>query len=157
MSENIDLGAITRDKDLTSQEGRPRGRKRRKVSYLTVNKITSVDYKDVAVLRRFINDRGKILSSRQTGATAKEQRMVARAIRRARELALLPYVVAEMSSERKEGGSRYSRSSERAQAPQEPAAAEVEIAAPPEAGGEAPPVAEPEAAPQAESGQQPNE
>jgi small subunit ribosomal protein S18 len=95
--------AMRGDKDSTPETGgKFRGKRRRKVSYLTVNKIDTVDYKDVAVLRRFINDRGKMLPSRQTGNTAKQQRMVARAIRRARELALLPFVVTEMVPDRRE-------------------------------------------------------
>ncbi|MBV9848060.1 MAG: 30S ribosomal protein S18 [Armatimonadetes bacterium] len=76
--------------------GRPGGGnkrfKRRKVSYLTVNKITSVDYKNVTLLRQFTDDRGKIVPRRRSGATAKEQRMIATAIKRAREIALLPFV-----------------------------------------------------------------
>lgn len=83
-----------------SGEPRFRGRKRRKVSYLTINKIDKVDYKDVATLKRFLNDRGKILPTRQSGNTAKQQRMIARAIRRARELALLPFVVTEFVADR---------------------------------------------------------
>ncbi|MER3465691.1 MAG: 30S ribosomal protein S18, partial [Armatimonadota bacterium] len=59
--------------------------------------MRQVDYKDVAVLKRFINDEGKILGRRHTGATAKEQRMIARAIRRAREMALLPFVALDSS------------------------------------------------------------
>lgn len=100
---------FARDKDGPPEGGRFKGRKRRKVSYLTINKIDSVDYKDVAVLRRFINDRGKILPSRQSGNTAKQQRMITRAIYRARELALLPFVVQEMGSDRKEYGPRRDR------------------------------------------------
>jgi small subunit ribosomal protein S18 len=84
-------------------------RKRRKVSYLTLNKIERVDYKDIAILRRFINDRGKILPSRQTGATAGQQRMITRAILRAREMALLPFAVNEMGSDRRESGPRRER------------------------------------------------
>lgn len=74
--------------------GRPKrgGFKRRKVSYLTINKIKSVDYKNVTLLRQFTDDRGKIIPRRRSGATAKEQRMVAIAIKRAREIALLPFV-----------------------------------------------------------------
>lgn len=79
------------------EEPRAKGRRRRKVSYLTINKIATVDYKDVSTLRRFINDRGKILPSRQSGNTAKQQRMIARAIRRAREMALLPFVVRDQT------------------------------------------------------------
>src|SRR5450432_1241043 len=82
------------DKDqLGMGEGGPRfkSKRRRKVSYLTLNKIDTVDYKEINILRRFLNDRGKILPSRQTGNTAKQQRMIAEAIRRAREMALLPF------------------------------------------------------------------
>jgi small subunit ribosomal protein S18 len=84
-------------------------RKRRKVSYLTLNKIERVDYKDIAILRRFTNDRGKILPSRQTGTTASQQRMIAQAIHRAREMALMPFAVSEMGSDRRESGPRRDR------------------------------------------------
>jgi small subunit ribosomal protein S18 len=75
--------------------GRPKragGFKRRKVSSLTINKIKTVDYKNVTLLRTFTDDRGKIVPRRRSGATAKEQRMIAVAIKRAREIALLPFV-----------------------------------------------------------------
>ena len=112
MSEDTQaqLAAAPRmDKD-APEGGRFKGKRRRKVSYLTINKIEIVDYKDVAILKRFINDRGKMLPARQSGNTAKQQRMVARAIRRARELALLPFVVSEMSAERREYTPRRERS-----------------------------------------------
>lgn len=80
-------------------DGKKKGRGKRKVSYLTVNKIDYVDYKDVAVLRRFLTERGKILPSRQTGNSAKQQRMIARAIKRAREMALLPFVVTDLTDD----------------------------------------------------------
>lgn len=51
-----------------------------------------VDYKDVRKLQRFLTERGKILPRRATGLTAKQQRQVARSIKRARQIALLPYV-----------------------------------------------------------------
>jgi len=51
-----------------------------------------VDYKDVRRLQRFLTERGKILPRRATGLTAKQQRQVSRAIKRARQVALLPYV-----------------------------------------------------------------
>lgn len=54
-------------------------------------KIDFVDYKDVALLRRFISDRGKIRSRRVTGLRPQQQRQVATAVRNAREMALLPY------------------------------------------------------------------
>ena len=55
-------------------------------------KQTLPDYKEVAVLRRFISDRGKIISRGRTGVCAKHQRKLAREIKRARYLALLPFV-----------------------------------------------------------------
>ncbi|AIE85805.1 SSU ribosomal protein S18p [Fimbriimonas ginsengisoli Gsoil 348] len=97
------------------------------MSYLTTNKIDYVDYKEVNILRRFLNDRGKILPSRQSGNTAKQQRMIAEQIRRAREMALLPFVVTEMGSDRREYGPRRERGPRRddmnaqAQAPAAPA------------------------------------
>jgi small subunit ribosomal protein S18 len=69
-----------------------RGRnKRRKVCYFTVNKIQHIDYKDTELLRKFISERGKILPRRVTGTKAKYQRMLTVAIKRARQMALLPY------------------------------------------------------------------
>ncbi len=62
---------------------------RRKVCYFTKNKITYIDYKDVELLKRFI---GKIIPRRVTGTSAKYQRQLATAIKRARQMALLPYV-----------------------------------------------------------------
>jgi len=64
----------------------------RKVCFFTVNKIEFIDYKNIQLLRRFITDRGKILPRRTTGTSAKYQRMLSQAIKRAREIALLPYV-----------------------------------------------------------------
>ncbi len=55
-------------------------------------KVPAVDYKDVALLRKFISDRGKIRSRRVTGACEQYQRKVAVAIKNAREMALLPYI-----------------------------------------------------------------
>ncbi|MGW0701966.1 30S ribosomal protein S18 [Streptomyces sp. NPDC002867] len=53
--------------------------------------ITYIDYKDTDLLRKFISDRGKIRSRRVTRVTAQQQRLLARAIKNAREMALLPY------------------------------------------------------------------
>lgn len=53
--------------------------------------VTQVDYKDVTLLRTFVSDRGKIRSRRITGLTPQQQRMVTRAVKNAREMALLPY------------------------------------------------------------------
>lgn len=72
--------------------GMRRGRaKRRKVCYFTSNGITHIDYKDVDLLRRFVSERGKILPRRVTGTSAKYQRKLTAAIKRARTMALLPY------------------------------------------------------------------
>jgi small subunit ribosomal protein S18 len=55
------------------------------------DKVTYVDYKDIALLRRFMSDRGKIRARRVTGNCSQHQRLVASAIKNAREMALLPY------------------------------------------------------------------
>ncbi|MDG4657566.1 30S ribosomal protein S18 [Ectobacillus antri] len=73
--------------------GRKGGRgKRRKVCFFTANGITHIDYKDVDLLKRFVSERGKILPRRVTGTSAKYQRKLTIAIKRARQMALLPYV-----------------------------------------------------------------
>lgn len=54
-------------------------------------RVGIIDYKDVATLRKFISDRGKIRSRRITGVSVQEQRLIAKAIKNAREMALLPY------------------------------------------------------------------
>ncbi len=69
------------------------GRKgRRKVCSFCVDKIESIDYKDVARLRRFMSERAKILPRRVTGTCARHQRELTVAIKRARQIALLPFV-----------------------------------------------------------------
>lgn len=71
---------------------RPRGRKpRRKVCTFCVDKIQHIDYKDIARLRRFTSERGKILPRRMSGTCAKHQRQLSTAIKRARTIALMPY------------------------------------------------------------------
>ena len=65
---------------------------RKKVCFFTKNKITYIDYKDVDLLKRFVSANGKIIPRRVTGTSAKYQRMLAVAIKRAREMALLPFV-----------------------------------------------------------------
>jgi small subunit ribosomal protein S18 len=71
---------------------RVRPHKRKKVCQFYVDKATSIDYKDTAKLRRFISERGKILPRRTTGTCAAHQRQLTVAIKRARQIALLPYV-----------------------------------------------------------------
>ena len=65
---------------------------RKKVCYFTKNNITYIDYKDVETLKKFISPNGKISPRRATGACAKHQREIAVAIKRARFMALLPYI-----------------------------------------------------------------
>jgi small subunit ribosomal protein S18 len=74
------------------------GSGRRKPCPYCKDKIEYVDYKDVTGLRRFVSERGKIRSRRITGACRRHQSQIARAVKRARELALLPYA-AEPASE----------------------------------------------------------
>ena len=62
---------------------------KKKSNPLKAAKITYVDYKDTALLRKFISDRGKIRARRVTGVTSQQQRQIARAIRRARVMGLL--------------------------------------------------------------------
>jgi len=100
---------------LAKQRSRPTSRRRdkkgaggsgrRKPCPYCRDKIEFVDYKDVSTLRKFISDRGKIRSRRITGACRRHQNQVARAVKRARELALLPYVAESTGGER-EGGRR---------------------------------------------------
>jgi small subunit ribosomal protein S18 len=73
--------------------------RRRKVCQFCGEKVDHIDYKDVDLLRRYVSDRGKIRPRRQTGVCAKHQRRLAVAIKRARHIALLPFV-AEINNRR---------------------------------------------------------
>ena len=68
-------------------------RKRRKVCQFCVDKCTYVDYKDTTRLKRYLSERGKILPRRATGTCAQHQRQLTEAVKRSRQVALLPYVV----------------------------------------------------------------
>ena len=72
--------------------GQQKNRKRRKVCQFCVDKAQFVDYKDTAKLRKYLSERSKILPRRTTGTCAYHQRMLTEAIKRARQVALLPYV-----------------------------------------------------------------
>lgn len=85
---------------MSSREGYNRGnnaggqmkrKPRKKVCQFCQEKATSIDYKEVGKLKKYVTERGKILPRRITGACAKHQRMVTRAIKRSRSIALLPY------------------------------------------------------------------
>ena len=95
--------------------GKPRARPRnrdyprrykKKVSIITTERLAYVDYKDVNLLRRFMSDRAKIRARKVTGNNAQQQRVVARAIKIAREMALLPYA-SRVTTQRGAGRSRY--------------------------------------------------
>ena len=88
------------------------GSGRRKPCPFCRDKIEQVDYKDVTTLRKFISEKGKIRSRRITGACRRHQNQIARAVKRARELALLPYTADQATTlrggapERPERGER---------------------------------------------------
>ncbi len=64
---------------------------KKKSNPLKAAKVTYIDYKDTALLRKFVSDRGKIRARRVTGVSVQQQRQLASAIKNAREMALLPY------------------------------------------------------------------
>jgi small subunit ribosomal protein S18 len=105
----------TKGKKRAESPDRPAGRTRaaafppkRKSCALCRDHVREVDYKDVDKLRRYTSDRGKIRSRRMTGACRKHQRQVAVAVKRAREMALLPYIGANDAppSRARSGGRR---------------------------------------------------
>ncbi|MEI2784312.1 MAG: 30S ribosomal protein S18 [Candidatus Nanopelagicales bacterium] len=76
---------------MAKQPPRPVKPIKKKANQLKAAGVDSVDYKDVPLLRKFISDRGKIRARRVTGVTVQQQREIAKAIKNAREMALLPY------------------------------------------------------------------
>jgi small subunit ribosomal protein S18 len=106
-----------------SQTERDRRRPpKKKISVLNTENITWVDYKDVNLLRRFMSERAKIRARRVTGNSAQQQRAVARAIRIAREMALLPYSVRQVTQRSKGGRGRDRDRDAPREAPREPGA-----------------------------------
>ena len=81
-------------------------RKRKKVCQFCVDKCEYIDYKDAAKLRRFISERSKILPRRTTGTCAMHQRQLTEAIKRARQIALLPFVTESVTDKNKTCASR---------------------------------------------------
>src|SRR6266545_4886330 len=96
---------MARDKKKKPQAADRRRPIKKKTSILSSESIDWVDYKDVNLLRRFMSERAKIRARRVTGNSAQQQRAVARAIRIAREMALLPYSVRQVT-QRSRGGRR---------------------------------------------------
>ena len=103
--------AATKPARRRDKKGGP-GSGRRKPCPFCKDKIEQVDYKDIATLRKFISERGKIRSRRITGACRRHQNQVATAVKRARELALLPYV-ADARDERDDRPRRGGRGEDR--------------------------------------------
>jgi len=68
-----------------------RGRRKKRVCQFCADKVTSIDYKDIAKLRKFVSERGKILPRRVTGNCAKHQRAMTMNVKRARHMALMVY------------------------------------------------------------------
>ena len=83
------------------KDGKTRYVVRRKICSFCADKVETIDYKDPAKLRSYVSNRGKIEPRRKTGTCARHQRILTLAIKRARHLALLPYVPAHI---RKTGG-----------------------------------------------------
>jgi small subunit ribosomal protein S18 len=98
---------MARDKDRRkpARDGDKRRIPKKKTSVLITENIRWIDYKDVNLLRRFMSERAKIRARRVTGNTQQQQRQVAHAIRIAREMALLPYSVRQVT-QRSKGGRR---------------------------------------------------
>jgi|SRR5690349_19931091 small subunit ribosomal protein S18 len=97
--------ARERQQQQRKRPGGPAGAIKRRNCYFCKEKIAEIDYKNVNQLRRYISEKGKIRSRRITGACRRHQVQVAQAVKRAREMALLPYV-AEGSDDRERGGGR---------------------------------------------------
>ena len=83
---------MDRTENTVVRPARPMNRKRKKVCVFCAVKVEFIDFKDTAKLRKFISERGKILPRRISGTCAKHQRELNTAIKRSRQVALLPYV-----------------------------------------------------------------
>ena len=95
---------MARDRRSKSAAADRRRPQKKKVSILNTESVEWIDYKDVNLLRRFMSERAKIRARRVTGNSAQQQREVAKAIRVAREMALLPYSVRQVTQ--RKGGRR---------------------------------------------------
>lgn len=85
-----DRGGRDRDDRRSKRDDRQR-KGRKKFCQFCADQVSYIDYKDVALLRRYMSDRGKIRARRVTGNCSQHQRLVATAVKNAREMALLPY------------------------------------------------------------------
>jgi len=96
----------TKAKPRPPRKGRPIDPARRRYCFFCKEKVDEVDYKDVSALRRFVSERGKIKTRRVSGACRRHQRQIAVAIKRAREMALLPYTASVSGGDDRRGGRR---------------------------------------------------
>ena len=106
---------MARERNSTQQRkrpGGPAGQVKRRNCFFCKDKVDEIDYKNTSQLRRYISEKGKIRSRRITGACRRHQVQVAQAVKRAREMALLPYV-AEGVEESRGGGGRGRRDRDR--------------------------------------------
>ncbi|NMA25908.1 MAG: 30S ribosomal protein S18 [Clostridiales bacterium] len=85
-------GGKTLASDKEGRDSKNHSRKRKKVCQFCADKTQNIDYKDTTKLRRYMSERSKILPRRTTGTCAQHQRQLMIAIKRARQIALLPYV-----------------------------------------------------------------
>ncbi len=86
------MGRKERDSKKDNKDERPQRKRRKKPCIFCVDKFMP-DYKKIDLMRRFVNERGKILTMRSSGCCASHQRAVAKEIKRARQLGFLPYTV----------------------------------------------------------------
>ncbi len=84
----------------TRRRGRPRYFTRRRVCAFCVEHVSAIDYKDVSRIRRYVSERARMEPRRKTGTCAKHQRALSLAIKRARHLALLPFIQSHLRTER---------------------------------------------------------
>jgi len=101
-------------------------RAKKKISLLNQERVEYVDYKDVNLLRRFMSDRAKIRARRVTGNDSQQQREVARAIKNAREMALLPYTTRVTTQRKVKSNDNADRAAEPAEV-EAPAVDEVDL------------------------------
>jgi len=91
VNENVNAAPAREQRELRERDGFNKRKPRKKVCQFCADKVDCIDYKDVAKLRRFISERGKILPRRITATCAMHQRELTEAIKRARQIAILPY------------------------------------------------------------------
>ncbi len=94
-------------RDRGARDGERRGFFRRRGCEFCINKIEVLDYKDVDRLRRYVGEPGRMEARRKVGTCARHQRMVARAVKRARYIALLPYTAEHIRQTGVRAGGRY--------------------------------------------------